>query len=746
MRPMWSTERKILGGFSVALLVLCLMAGVSVWLTLHLLADLKAVSEQNDILSKIAQANEILPQLATTARLYGASQTDSTYREFEEQEKKFEDKLDEVDHLIGDSPTQLERMATVRRMLEERVKITRPGTSKETLEEVWGIKDGISQMRPTGDLLLGMAKEERGELGRQNLTATAEAQAAFWAIGLAGLVAVVVVVVAAVVILRDLKGRRKAAEELDRARQAAEAASVAKSSFLANMSHELRTPLTSIMGYVDLLLEPVAGGAGAGNGSTSAGGGQRQEYLQTMRRSGEHLLSLISDILDVSKIEAGRMTVEAVECRPVDIFADVESLMRSRATEKGVAYQVEYQTAIPERVKTDPTRFRQILMNLVGNAVKFTDEGSVRVLVNVREDFTSHKPGHRVVVEVVDTGVGISAAQQRMLFQPFTQADISTTRRFGGTGLGLSISRRLAVMLGGDLTVRSELGKGSTFRLSLPMETVEGAGVLPPGEAREVVSSLHRSMEGKPTALGLRVLLAEDGPENRDVITLHLRHAGCEATAAEDGQQAYDMAMMAQRNGDAFDVILMDMQMRVMDGYTATSKLRADGYTGVIIALTAHAMKEDRQRCLRVGCDEYATKPVNVPGLLQMMARFSGRMGAPSVAQQMLENPVLRQLTRKFVDGIPATTTALRELAARGAWEELAVGSHRLSGAGGAYGFDEITREAKALERTARGGNAGEVEEGIARLEQACADAQARVADVGEPADAVKVVLQAQRA
>jgi CheY-like chemotaxis protein len=190
----------------------------------------------------------------------------------------------------------------------------------------------------------------------------------------------------------------------------------------------------------------------------------------------------------------------------------------------------------------------------------------------------------------------------------------------------------------------------------------------------------------------------------------------------------------------------MDMQMPVMDGYTATSKLRADGYTGVIIALTAHAMKEDRQRCLRVGCDEYATKPVNVQGLLQMMARFSGRMGAPTVAQQMLENPVLRQLTRKFVDGIPATMAALRDLAARRAWEELAVGAHRLSGAGGAYGFDEITREAKGLERAARGGRATDVEEGLARLEHVCADAQASVADVGEPGAVEKVALEAQKA
>jgi CheY-like chemotaxis protein len=440
------------------------------------------------------------------------------------------------------------------------------------------------------------------------------------------------------------------------------------------------------------------------------------------------------------------MTVETVECRLVEVLADVEPLMRSRAAAKGIGYTVEYQTPIPEQVRTDPTRFRQILMNLVGNAIKFTDKGSVRVLVHMREDFTLAMPGHRAIVEVVDTGVGISAQQQRLLFQPFTQADVSTTRRFGGTGLGLSISRRLAVMLGGDLTVRSELGKGSTFRLSLPMEAVEGAGTLRPSEAHALASGRRGEMEDAPHLTGLRVLLAEDGPENREVITLHLHHAGCETTAAEDGRQAYEIALAAKRNGDPFDVILMDMQMPVMDGYTATSKLRADGYSGTIIALTAHAMKEDRERCLRAGCDEYATKPVNMPALLQMMARCGGRRGGPAAGGQMPDHPALRRLTRKFCEGFPATLAALRELAGRGAWEDVAAGAHRLAGAGGAYGFEEITRRSKALERAARGGHGGEATEALMLLEQACRKAQLRVAQAGASAEGSQVIGETAKA
>jgi CheY-like chemotaxis protein len=225
----------------------------------------------------------------------------------------------------------------------------------------------------------------------------------------------------------------------------------------------------------------------------------------------------------------------------------------------------------------------------------------------------------------------------------------------------------------------------------------------------------------------LRVLLAEDGPDNREVITLHLRHAQCTVTAVEDGQQAYEAAMRAWRSGNPFDVVLMDMQMPVMDGYTATSKLRAEGYTGIIIALTAHAMIEDRDRCLGVGCDEYAAKPVNIPGLLQMISRFSGRLGGPTVTDTLLENPALRQLTRKFCDGIPPTMTALHDLAKRQAWADLAVGAHRLAGAGGAYGFDAITRDAKLLERAARGGNEGDIQKALEDLTQTCAAARERV-------------------
>jgi signal transduction histidine kinase/CheY-like chemotaxis protein len=711
----WSTERKIVLGFGSVLLALCIVAGTSVWLTLALLADLNTVAQQNEILAHISQANAMAAQLATHARLYAVNHDEKSYIEWETAGKDFQSKLHDIEIATNDSSTQVERMNHIRRMLDEKIRMTGRDAAPQQLEEAWGIVNGISKMRPITDELIAMSVEERNILGAKNDAALHAANAALLTIGIAGLLTLVTIGGALRMILHDLHIRRRAEEELERARQVAESASIAKSAFLANMSHELRTPLASIMGYVDLLLDPGAAAAG------------RVDHLQMIRRSGEHLLALINDILDVSKIEAGRMVVETVECGVVDILAEIDSLMGSRAAEKGITFAVEYLTPLPYRVRTDPTRFRQILMNLAGNAVKFTDAGGVRIVVHGKDDTaTGEKAGHvfRIVIEVIDTGVGISPEQQRLLFQPFTQADISTTRRFGGTGLGLSISRRLAHMLEGELSVHSEAGHGSNFRLSFPVEVVPGTPMLAPHEAVKGDIGGGQRPDLRPRDLNLRVLLAEDGVENRDVIMLHVRRAGCHVVAVEDGKQAVDLACRAWRGGEPFHIILMDMQMPVMDGYTATTLLRAEGYSGVIIALTAHAMKEDRDRCLEVGCDEYVSKPIDVPRLLNMMARFTGRLSAASAKGRLLEDPALRQLIHKFCDGLSASVQNLRDLAARQAWNDLAVAAHRLAGAGGAYGFDDITCDAKALERVAREAKAVDVQTALEQLAATAARAQ----------------------
>jgi signal transduction histidine kinase/CheY-like chemotaxis protein len=745
VRKRWSTERKIVLGFAGVLLVLIVVAGVSVWLTMALLNELAAVSVHNDVLQAIREFRNTVAQTGSAARLYAADQSEKNYADFSRQVNDTRERLRVLTQLVGPQSLEINRLQQIETILQGKIERTRPGTPPQEIQQMWS-PDSFAEFR---ELVLKLDQEEQYFLRQRNTEARQKALLAMLTIGLASVLAIVVVGGAAGVILRDLSARRRAEEELERARLAAEAASVAKSAFLANMSHELRTPLTSIMGYADLLLAADgqgagqrvgqgAGGHGRGQGGAAGepGGGRREDYVRTMRRSGEHLLTLINDILDVSKIEAGRMSVESVECRLVDMLADVQSMMRSRASEKGIEFTVGYESAIPERILTDPTRLRQILMNLVGNAVKFTDRGSVRVAVRFTpeaasaagENGTSGRMG-TLEVDVIDTGVGIAAEQQAFLFQPFAQADVSTTRRFGGTGLGLSISRRLAEMLGGDIGVQSVLGAGSTFRLKLETGIVEGR-FFQPREAQEAVAVVSREYDSRQ--LGLRVLLAEDGEESREVIGLHLQNAGCFVTAATDGAEAHRLATEAAVNGKPFDVVLMDMQMPVMDGYTATSKLRAEGYQGPIIALTAHAMKEDRERCLRVGCDDYAAKPVDIPGLLSLMERLCGRAGeagAAMVNARLRQDPALRKLRQKFCEGLDMKVEELLAHGQAGRTAELAAGAHRLAGAAGAFGFEEITSAAKKLEAATRKGDAAAMRAEQEALQDACRRAREEIID-----------------
>ena len=415
---------------------------------------------------------------------------------------------------------------------------------------------------------------------------------------------------------RDAIRLTQTVEALYEARQRAETSARSKSEFLANMSHEIRTPMTAILGYTNLLLEQCRTDD------------DLRDPLRIIKRNGEFLLQIINDILDVSKIEAGRIEIERLRCRPTDVVSDVQVLMQVRADEKQYPLQVQYDGPIPETVETDPTRLRQILINLVGNAIKFTEEGFVRIVVRYvagtssSSDSSSADHDGFLEFDVVDTGIGMDEAALSSLFQPFTQADTSTTRRFGGTGLGLTISKRLAGMLGGDITVHSTEGEGSTFRVAVATGSLDGVtmiesaatGLSQPAQDRTDDAITSRT---EPTAvqsddgLASRILLAEDGPDNQRLIRFILSKAGADVTVVENGQLAVDEALAARNNDEPFDVILMDMQMPVLDGYSATRLLREKQYTGPIIALTAHAMQSDRDKCLAAGCDEFVTKPID---------------------------------------------------------------------------------------------------------------------------------------
>ena len=401
--------------------------------------------------------------------------------------------------------------------------------------------------------------------------------------------------------------------ELVKARDAAEAASRAKSEFLANMSHEIRTPMTAILGYADLLRE---------EGDTAKAPRRRLEIIDTIRGAGTHLLNVINDILDLSKLEADRMTVEKVETPLIHLLRDVESFVRPRAAGKGLALNLRLNTRLPDRVLTDPTRLLQILVNLAGNAAKFTEVGSVTITARAE----TRDDALRLVIDVEDTGCGLNPEQVERLFVAFTQADSTMTRKFGGTGLGLLISRRLARLMGGDVTLpRTEPGRGSCFRLDLPLEPIVGCAMVASLDVVETTPIPKAAVAA--VSLRGRILLAEDSPVNQRLIALHLKNAGADVDIAKHGKIALELLDKAEAAGKPYDLLLTDMQMPEMDGYTLASTLRARGSRLAIVALTAHAMAEDREKCHAAGCDDYATKPIDKAKMLAVCAAWIGKEG-----------------------------------------------------------------------------------------------------------------------
>lgn len=392
-----------------------------------------------------------------------------------------------------------------------------------------------------------------------------------------------------------------ATEQLKIAKENAEAASRSKSAFLANMSHEIRTPLGAILGFTELLKDP--------NVSET----EKEKYLGIISKSGNALSHLIDDILDLAKVEAGKLATEMTSFSLREVLGDVVSLLNVRAKEKNLGLELSYLGEIPEIIESDPLRLRQILLNIVGNAIKFTSEGGVKISVSCLQIERSEK--FRLIFEVKDTGVGISEDRRKVLFQSFSQADNSTTRKFGGTGLGLILSRRLAALLGGNVHLAPQgQEQGSIFVIELEIPHAE---FLKQKSSKKILPKKDSASE--INLKKVRVLVVEDSADNQVLINLFLSKKGASTDFANNGQEGIEKAL----DGN-FDVVLMDIQMPIMDGHEATKELRSRGYKKPIIALSAHAMSEERAKSIEVGCNEHLVKPINRQKLIETVAKFAG--------------------------------------------------------------------------------------------------------------------------
>jgi signal transduction histidine kinase/CheY-like chemotaxis protein/HPt (histidine-containing phosphotransfer) domain-containing protein len=507
--------------------------------------------------------------------------------------------------------------------------------------------------------------------------------------------------------------------DLIQERNNSDLANKTKSEFLANMSHEIRTPLTGILGFTDLLL------ARAEENDVEV----RIDYLKTIKNSGKHLLNLINDILDLSKIESGQMEIARHPFHPHEVLQEVYTVLKVKTDNKKLKLDYRWLSNVPLTIYSDASRLRQILINLVGNSTKFTNKGGVAMLA--RTELINDK--EMLVIDVIDTGIGIAEHHLTKLFQSFVQADNSVTRKFGGTGLGLAISRRFARLMGGDITVRSQLGEGSAFTLVIEPGDLSDVERVDPAKLIKKISQAHEITKITNFKIhNCRILLVDDGDTNRKLISLILSRTGAHVDQAENGKMAIDAVL----SNLPYDLIFMDMQMPVMDGYTAASELRIRGFNTPIIALTAHAMSGDREKCLNAGCSDYLTKPIDTEKLLELLLQYLPEhcvvedLKTPSAKTQLKTAPppdlfVIPTQAKKrvIVSSLPTDDIDFQEIVeeyvlrlavklkeietslAADDFQEIAILAHWLKGSGGTTGFGELSEIAKELEISAKAKN-----------------------------------------
>ena len=595
------------------IVILLIIGGVSYWSLVQSRKDFERVFHTHDVIGELSLLLSGLEDTETGQRGQLITRQQGNFEPYQSIEKMVEQRFANLRKMMVDNPGQQKRLDIVRRLVADKLTELRQTDALQTDKAMEAATNVVltDKAKPIMDdirkLVLEMRAKQEGLLKQwaENAMASVRLTVATMCAGVA--MSFAAIILAILRINHDIAERGRAVHALKQAKDDADAANKAKGEFLANMSHEIRTPMNAIIGFSEVLAEEIR--------LTD----EEKHYVDLIQESSQILLQVINDILDFSRIEAGKLDIEIIDCSLGRLLIVVESLMRPAAIEKGLEFKILQCGELPAQIRTDPVRLHQCLINLINNAIKFTERGHVYVNVSLQEVNDKGTPEPYIYFDVEDTGIGIPVDKQGSIFEEFMQVEGGCASKYGGAGLGLAITKRLAHLLGGELTLTSEMDKGSTFSLMIP------AGIdvksQPLFNKYDFVNELNQEPDTpdapEQAKFSGRVLVAEDSPTNQTLIKLLLEKMGLQVTITENGNQAVREAL-----SQAFDLILMDIQMPNMNGYEATRTLRRKSVKTPIVALTAHAMKGDDQKCISAGCDDYLAKPIDRKELLEIICKY----------------------------------------------------------------------------------------------------------------------------